>query len=230
VTAGIRHPLLEACGVEHAFGTREGPGPVGCLRPRQVHGREVARVTPERELWPEQADAVVCAVPGVSVAVVTADCVPVLLAACDGTAVAAVHAGWRGLAAGVVERGVGALRELSRPGALTAVVGPHIGSGAYEVDDPVLEALRARYAGAVDRATRPTRRGHAWLDLGALARHALLCAGLSPERVGATGGCTHAEPRRFHSYRRDGAGAGRLVHAIATRPPGRRLDRGEPRA
>jgi copper oxidase (laccase) domain-containing protein len=142
--------------------------------------------------------------------------VPILLAAPGARVVAAVHAGWRGLAAGVVEA---ALCELAaagaRPEALVAAVGPHIGACCYEVDEPVLGPLRARFGGRLDAATRATRPGHARLDLGALVREDLLRA-LAPEAVGAfPGACTRCDAERFESHRRDGARAGRMVHWVS---------------
>jgi YfiH family protein len=148
--------------------------------------------------------------------VVTADCVPILVASERGDAVAAIHAGWRGLARGVVGTGIDALRHAAPGAPLRAVVGPHIGPCCYEIDAPVIEALGAAFGAALADALAPARAGHARLDLAALARVALLRAGLAPQGVaGLPRSCTRCEPERFHSYRRDGARAGRLVHFIA---------------
>jgi purine-nucleoside/S-methyl-5'-thioadenosine phosphorylase / adenosine deaminase len=212
----LRHPLLAGCGVAHGFGLRDSPEPAGLLRPRQVHGAQVARAEACRADPPPRADAVVSRVPGVPVGVVTADCVPVLLAAEDGRAVAAVHAGWRGLALGVVSAGFDALRQEVDGGAIVGVIGPHIGPCCYEVDGPVLDALAQRFGADLDAALHPARPGHARLDLAALVRRDLERAGLAPARVGALRDCcTRCAPQRFHSYRRDGAHAGRLVHFVA---------------
>lgn len=211
----LREPLLAP---RHGFGVRGAPVPEGLVRPRQVHGVAVARGEQCRGPAPPEADAVVSAEPGLPVAVVTADCVPVLLAAADGSAVAAVHAGWRGLAAGVLETGVAALAELSGgpPGGFVAGIGPHIGRCCYEVDAPVLEALAQRHGAALEGATTPVREGHALLDLGVLAAAALARAGIPATAIGhGAEFCTHCDPTRFHSYRRDGPRAGRLVHFIA---------------
>jgi len=211
------HPLLAARGVEHGFGLRGSPLPGGLRRPNQVHGARI--VAAEACAGPSRpdADGVVSAVPGVRVAVVTADCVPILLAAPGGRAVAAVHAGWRGLAAGVVAAGVAALAELAPdPATAVAALGPHIGPCCYEVDDAVLDALRQQFGQSLDAALTPTRPGHARLDLGALARAALCAAGLPAAAVGSLRDtCTRCDGERFHSYRRDGPAAGRLVHFIA---------------
>jgi YfiH family protein len=215
----LRHPLLAERGIEHGFGTRVTVPPPNLRRVRQVHG---ARIAMERECLgptPPAADGIASASPGIPVAVFTADCVPILLATSCGTTVAALHAGWRGLAAGVVGAGVAAVRELAGgPSLLLAAIGPHIGACCYEVDAPVVAALRGRFAPALESALRPTRPGHAAIDLAALAREALVDAGLARDAVGVLlDACTGCDPQRFHSARRDGPGAGRLVHFIAAR-------------
>jgi len=214
----LRHPLLDQRGVVHGFGTRTTPAPAGLLRPRQVHGsRVVTGGACARDPAPE-ADAVVSGEAGIPVGVVTADCVPILLASESGRAVAAIHAGWRGLAQGVIAAGVDALRHLCPGEVLVAVVGPHIGPCCYEVDDPVLDTLAPEFPGGIGFALRPTGAGHARLDLGALAFRALELAGLSAAAQGALpDACTSCDARRFHSYRRDGPRAGRLVHHVAAR-------------
>jgi YfiH family protein len=222
--APLRHPLLEGCGVEHGFGMRGASDPGGVRRPVQVHGAGVA--TAEQCAAPNRvrADAVVSTAPGVRIGIVTADCLPVLLAAEDGTAVAAIHAGWRGLAQGVIEAGVAALQsraksDLGGRSRILAAIGPHVGPCCYEVDEPVLAALMPRFDAALDAALRPTRSGHALLDLGRLACQALLAAGLAPTGVGVLcSACTACDPGRFHSYRRDGSRAGRLLHFISASP------------
>jgi polyphenol oxidase len=212
----LEHRLLHACGVRHAFGTRGDAPPAALLRPRQVHGTRVV-LAPECADSPE-ADAVIARSGEPPVGVVTADCIPVLAACDDGSAVAAIHAGWRGLAAGVIEAGIDALRRARPRAVLRAAIGPHIGACCYEIDAPVLDALR-HFDADLDAAIRPTRPGHHRLDLGALARVALIRAGVSPEQVGALErACTSCDAERFHSYRRDGAHAGRLVHWIEPRP------------
>jgi YfiH family protein len=215
----LRHALLDAIGVEHGFGVRGLAPPSGLRRPQQVHGARVAQASACAGARPPQADAIVSALPGVPVGVVTADCVPILVAAEGGAAVAAIHAGWRGLANGVIAAGIEALRgEAGRDARLVAAVGPHIGGCCYEVDDPVLTALEPVFGGDLAAALRPARSGHAWLDLGRLARAALLRAGLAPSALGQLpGACTRCDPVRFHSYRREGAAAGRLHHHIAAR-------------
>jgi hypothetical protein len=126
----------------------------------------------------------------------TADCLPVALGA-NGV-VAMVHAGWRGLAAGVLEEGVRALRELDGDGDLVAVIGPGAGPCCYEVG----EEVHAAFGGAHGIGSPPSRR----IDLKAIARDRLLVAGVSEVRDVAA--CTICD-ERFFSYRREGARAGR---------------------
>ncbi len=210
----LRHPLLEVAGLDHGFGVRGVAAPPGVRRPRQVHGAAVcaaARCAPDA---PAEADAVLAVEPGVAVGVVTADCVPILAASDDGRAVLAIHAGWRGLARGVIETAIGALSGAAR-GRIVAAIGPHVGPCCYEVDEPVLAALAVRHAAALPAALRPSRAGHAWLDLGHLAQQALRAAGLASAAIGTLpGACTCCDRERFHSFRRDGPRAGRLHHFV----------------
>jgi hypothetical protein len=189
------------------------------LRPVQVHGRSV-EVVEELGRTLGEADAAVSVVPGAAVAVVTADCVPILMADEDGRRVAAVHAGWRGLAAGVVEAAVEALLESgSLPERLVAVVGPCIGACCYEVDAPVTAALSTRFGSGLAAVASASRPDHVWLDLAGLTRIALERAGVLPARISLLpDACTRCDATRFHSHRRDGARAGRMVHWIAAHP------------
>lgn len=162
----------------------------------QVHGQEIARF--DGALRPT-ADASVSTRPGEVCAVLVADCLPVLFADRAETCVAAAHAGWRGLAAGVLERTIEAMPVA--PGALMAWLGPAIGPTAFEVGEEVRDSFLSAHpeAGVAFRAQAPGR----WLaDLWQLARQRLAAAGVGAVHGGQ--GCTVAEPRRFYSYRRDG--------------------------
>jgi YfiH family protein len=213
----LTHPLLADAGVAHGFGQLGSPQPDGVIRPVQQHGREVAVVGDGGGIDPGEADAVISTISGVAVGVMTADCVPVLIAMDGGGVVAAVHAGWRGIAAGVVPSAFQAMvRFAAHPGRATAVIGPHIGACCYEVDAPVIERLRVRFSKLLDSVKTPVRPGHWMLDLGALVRVELVRAGVAPANLGSfPDACTCCDPARFHSHRRDGAGAGRLLHWIA---------------
>ena len=144
------------------------------------------------------ADASVARAPGTVCAVMIADCMPVLLCDRDGTTVANAHAGWRGLAAGVVENAVGAMGVAPRD--VIAYLGPCIGPQAFEVGADVLDAFVARDS-AAKSAFKPLREGKWLADLYALGRQALARAGVT--RVHGGGWCTYSDARRFYSYRRD---------------------------
>lgn len=169
---------------------------------RQVHGVVVADLDRSPAASPEPvADAAVTTRPGVVCVVRTADCLPVLFAAADGTAVAAAHAGWRGLAAGVLESTVAALRQRVAPAVtLRAWLGPAIGPGNFEVGEEVRAAFLATDAGA-DTAFVNGRPGRWQCDLYALARRRLAALGVTD--VSGGGLCTYADEARFYSYRRD---------------------------
>ena len=166
----------------------------------QVHGTAVAVVEGRQPVPRPVADAAVTMTPGVVIAVQTADCLPVLFADRRGRAVGIAHAGWRGLAAGVLEATLASLRDLGvATHDVIAWIGPGIGPRAFEVGADVYAAFCATDAGAA-AAFVAGRPGKWTADLGALARTRLAAAG-----VGAvTGGgfCTHDEPARFFSYRR----------------------------
>jgi len=222
--SGIGHPLLAEVGVPHGFAVGE-PRPPGVLLPRQVHGADVTGIR-LGALERTEADAILASAQpgrGGPVGVVTADCVPILAASVDGRVVAAVHAGWRGLAAGVVEVGISALLARACEGSsseagATAVVGPHIGPCCYEVDAVVVGPLEARFGRSlVATATTPSRPGHWRLDLGLLALADLERSGVANDRCASlSSACTACDPRGFESYRRDGPKAGRMLHYIAT--------------
>jgi YfiH family protein len=211
VSDWIQHPLLQRAGVSHGFGLRTSPARPGVRRAKQVHGAVVVSADEAGDLG--EADACVATRPGVSVGIVTADCVPVLVAAGD-RAVGAVHAGWRGLASGVIPRALEEIRRVAPGASLVAAIGPAIGPCCYEVDAPVIDAMRERFGEAAGPALGSGRAGHAQLDLTLLAREALRRGGVPEVSIGAVEACTHCDSERFHSFRRDGAGAGRLLSWI----------------
>ncbi len=175
---------------------------------QQVHGREVVEVTAAPVPDEPVADAAVTREPGRPLAILTADCLPVLFCDVAGGVVGAAHAGWRGLAAGVLERTVAAMGEA--PSRIVAWLGPCIGAPSYEVGAEVREAFLARDAGHADCFV-PTRPGHWLCDLAGLARRTLRGAGVG--RIDGGGFDTFADAR-FYSYRRDGAGSGRFASLI----------------
>jgi YfiH family protein len=196
------------------------------LAARQVHGADVfAPAEPERAAVARAGQALPAALPAADalvtaaravVTIRTADCVPILLVAPAAHAVAAVHAGWRGLLAGVVEAALATLA--TRHGApaadVRAAIGPAIGPCCYEFGAEHLDALAGRLGpDVIARAWRPSApRGH--LDLPAVARLALERAGVPGAAIAAVGPCTAHHPDELHSYRRDGAHAGRQLSYV----------------
>jgi len=173
----------------------------------QVHDRRVVTLpAPPDE---RRADAAIARRHGEICAVLTADCLPVLLCADDASEVAVAHGGWRGLAAGVVEACVRSFQ--APPARLLAWLGPAIGPRAFEVGPEVREAF-ADEDPACDEAFAPGAKPGKWLaDLYALARRRLAAAGVT--RVYGGGLCTYSDPDRFFSYRRDGR-CGRMASLI----------------
>lgn len=235
---GLHAGLLQASGlaglsgVRHAFETRQGdllsalPGPL--LRLRQVHGAEVLLVDASTDLEPlarprpedrPAADALVTALPGHTLAVATADCLPVLLADADTGVVAAAHAGWRGIALGVLPAtlAVMAREHGARPERCRAAIGPCIGADSYRVGSDVRTAfLAAGVPASVFRAAHDGDGHGEWsCDLLAAARSQLRACGVPGGAIDTAGGCTFSSPARFHSYRRDGETAGRMHSGIA---------------
>ena len=179
---------------------------------RQVHGADVIAADSIAAETPE-ADASVSRTSGRACAVLTADCLPVLFAARNGSAVGAAHAGWRGLAAGVLENTIAALG--MPPDQLLAWLGPAISQASFEVGPEVRDAFAAKDPRA-DEHFRTNANGRLQADLYGLARQRLCAAGVTAVYGG--GWCTFQENERFFSYRRDQA-CGRMATLIALEPP-----------
>lgn len=167
----------------------------------QVHGAAVARIEDRTSDAAPTADAAVSARAGEVCTVLTADCMPVLLCDETGRQVAIAHAGWRGMAAGVIENAVRAMDV--PPRSVLAWMGPAIGPEAFEVGPEVREAFVAADS-ASDAAFRPHAEGKFLADLYDLARRRLARAGVT--RVHGGGYCTWRERERFFSYRREKQG------------------------
>ncbi len=181
----------------------------------QVHGTDVrtidgpadpGRFTGDLLGW-EEGDGLATAAIATPLMVLGADCMPIVLWRADGAAVAAVHAGWRGLMAGIVANAVGALGRGSEIG---AAIGPCAGPCCYEVDDELRARFHADYGAAVVRARA--------VDLALAARTELERAGVPGADVHCDGSCTVCQPARFFSYRRDGAVTGRQAAVIWRAP------------
>ena len=171
----------------------------------QVHGTAV-RVSGETA--PTEADAAIARDPGATVAVLTADCLPILLCADLGDEIAAIHAGWRGLAAGIVAETIAGMK--TRPERLLAWLGPAISQPAFEVGGEVRAAFTDDDPEAAACFLR-NERGRWQADLYALARRRLEAAGV--DAVYGGGLCTFSDRARFFSYRRDGQ-CGRMATFI----------------
>ena len=188
----------------------------------QVHGAHIvdASVAPAREWSPPEADGAVCTGPGIVLAILSADCLPVLACSRDGRRIGAFHAGWRGLLAGVLERGIAAMGVAARE--ILVYLGPAIGPQRYVVGAEVRAAFLAQDpgAGAFFRAVEdmPAADAHAvpdkgrfLADLPGLARHRLRALGVTS--VTPSGLCTATDAARFFSHRRDGQ-TGRMASLI----------------
>jgi len=160
-------------------------------------------------------DAALTALRGVVLAVQTADCVPVLVADIESRAVAAIHAGWRGTAAGIVKIAVTRIIEKFHiaPKTLHAVIGPHIGVCCYEVGEDVVQAMPD---------TSAVETGEEWskphVNLAAANRRQLIDAGIPETQIETSSLCTKCREDLFHSYRRDGKRMGHLLSIIGLTP------------
>jgi YfiH family protein len=175
----------------------------------QVHGNRAVRFdSDEFDAGKPDADAVVADQPGSICVVRTADCLPVLLTARDGSEIAAIHAGWRGLVAGVIEETLKCMRTPANQ--QLAWLGPAISQPAFEVGDEVRQAF-VEVSTAAEAAFEPNSRGRWQADLYLLARQRLASAGL--DEVYGGGLCTFEDSSRFYSYRRD-KDTGRMVSFV----------------
>ncbi len=177
----------------------------------QVHGANVVQA--EQLAEPPQADGSVSRTTDRICVVRTADCLPVLLSNQSGTVVAAAHAGWRGLAAGVIENAVASMDVDATT--IMAWLGPAISQPSFEVGDEVRAEFMSHDA-ADSEFFVPNARGRWQADLYGLARRRLLDAGV--EQVYGGGYCTYQDQARFYSYRRD-PGCGRMVSFVSSAAP-----------
>ncbi len=227
-------PVLEAIPwLAHAFSVR-GSRPEAILRNemrvahpprtlRQIHGARVVRIDDGDDGpggagdGPPQGDVLVTDRPGVSLGVWVADCVPVLIADPASRAVAAVHAGWRGTVAGALAAAIASLRHIfgARPHDLRVAIGPSIGPCCFEVGDEVVAALLGADPGATDCVSPGPVRPH--VDLWEANRRQAIAAGATGALIETARLCTCCHGDLLESYRREGAGAGRMAAVIARR-------------
>jgi YfiH family protein len=225
-------PALEGIpALVHGFEQRMGPpgwetreegrrrvaaalGPHGRLQLlRQVHGVALHRAPWEAS---PEGDAALSEAPGLLLGIETADCLPVLIVDPARRAVAAAHAGWRGTALGVSRVAAEALvASGSDPAGLLAALGPAAGPCCYEVGEEVRTAFGETGAGFF----RPGPRGRPHLDVPAANRRQLEAAGLRPERIHQVDDCTLCRADLYHSYRREGAGGGRMISFVGFAGP-----------
>lgn len=208
--------------LDHGFGTRRAeswpPGGV-YANLRQIHSDKVVTVAGEgagSSCDLGEGDGLVTAAPGVWIGIRTADCVPVLIADPVRRAVGAVHSGWRGTAAGIAIRALGRLAAEfgSRVEDVRVAIGPAIGVCCYEVGAEVAEEFGAN--GVVVKRAGAERP---YLDLASTIERQMLTAGVRAEHLSRSLDCTKCDAgNRFHSYRRDGQTAGRMIAAIRIRP------------
>jgi polyphenol oxidase len=196
-------PLLERIPwIEHGFGTRRSPSSQDAMASlKQIHSA-IALVADRPEGCVGEGDALLTREPGVTVSVRTADCFPVLLVDMHHHAVAAVHAGWRGTADGVV---LEALRRMhaefdTNAVDISAAIGPGIGACCYQVGEEVGRRFGLTQAGRIDLAAENLRQ--------------LVQAGVPRESISIAGACTFCDPANFYSWRRDHDAAGRMISYV----------------
>jgi YfiH family protein len=195
---------------------REGIGKDPIARVHQVHGKTVCVVTPENFSEKPEGDGMVTADAGIMLAVASADCVPILMMDAAAKIVGAIHAGWRGVIAGIAEAGVRAIESLgAKPRDLRAALGPSIGQCCFEVD----EGLAHRFAREVEGAEHHAcagRPGKSHLDLRGIITDQLMRAGIPRESIMNVGPCTKCANDRFFSRRAD-ASSGLQISFIGIR-------------
>ena len=195
-----RHRLAQQAGLKEAN--------IGWLN--QVHGTDVVELSPGNIQTVPDADASYTRHPGIACAILTADCLPVVLADRAGTVVGAAHAGWRSLCGGVLENLIAAMAV--EPTELVAWLGPAIGPQKFEVGPEVREAFVAANPESDEAFTSEgARQGHYLADIYHLARIRLMAAGMMD--IHGVGLCTVSDTDRFYSYRRDGQ-TGRMATLV----------------
>jgi purine-nucleoside/S-methyl-5'-thioadenosine phosphorylase / adenosine deaminase len=201
------------------FAAAVGYAPGALYETSQVHDRAVCTIVAGDDVAAvrgREADALCTGLAGTAIGVRVADCVALLLADAQSGAVAAAHAGWRGVVRGVVEAAVDALLLAGggRVDSLAVAVLPHIEACCFEVGDDVAEAL---FEISPDPEVIDRSRQKPHVDLRSIVGSKLRELGVQPARIEHVRGCTRCEPERFSSFRRDGQRSGRHVAAIVAR-------------
>jgi hypothetical protein len=195
---------------------------IGCsgeppLRVHQIHGADVVSARANQAFNTDcKADALVSDDPHRVISIRTADCTPILLATPDSKIVAAVHAGWRGIIAGVIPAAVARMIELQpdlAPSDFLAAVGPCIGPAAFEVGPEVLAEFESAFGPEAPISRKSDGKGT--VDLPSAARRQLIAAGLRDHNIDGTDRCTYTHGKEFFSHRRDRGITGRMAAVIA---------------
>ena len=209
-------PLLQFDWLEHGFGNRLYQWPVSVTVLRQIHS-DIA-VNADLEGCPPEGDALLSG--GPKVGVKTADCVPILLVDERHRSVAAVHAGWRGTVARIAQKAIGRMSERwgTKTQDLHAAIGPGIGVCCYEVGPEVSAQFVKLFPERGDLGQRTK------IDLVEANRRQLAQAGVAAERIYAANLCTFCDAAQFHSFRRDGEAAGRMLSFIGRAEPRSRCE------
>lgn len=217
--------LNQLDGIVHGFGTKESSVPVEAWQAKQIHSDQIIELSGQSipESGSVEGDAIVTALQAQPIAIRTADCVPILMVAPDVPYIAAVHAGWRGMAAQIINKVIAALvnEKGAKPEELRVAIGPCISAQRYEVDDEVAKMFVGAPLAAplIDGASQgsplqSTGNGKYLLDLAQANRHCLLEDGVRPEHIDVIDLCTYEREDLFYSYRRDGDGTGRNISWI----------------
>jgi YfiH family protein len=204
------------------FAQAIGIDPQALVTLHQVHSNRVVVLAEDSDpeaLRGTQGDALITDRPQLPLAVITADCFPVLLVAPSRPVIGMVHSGRRGTAAEVVPTAVHRLcdRFGVQPAGVVVGIGPGIGGCCYEVNEASAAPFRARY-GLGDGVLRPSRADHFYLDLQRLIRLQLLAIGVPSQHIWCAHLCTACHPAWFYSYRREGARSGRMLNVAMIRP------------
>lgn len=206
MSAVLTSPLLAHLKwIEHGFGTRHAEIDQSAMASvQQIHSG--TSLTAEYSGRAGEGDALVTRTPDLAVSIRTADCFPILLADAETRAVAAIHAGWRGTAAGIVRSALDRMHAEfgTDPVNVYAAIGPGIGVCCYEVGVEVARQFGVPVAGKIDLAVENRRQ--------------LVAGGVNPDRIDRVGGCTFCSPGLFFSWRRDQDRAGRMISFIRVIP------------
>jgi len=206
--------LSQIPGIRHGFGTRNDTElPKNLVTAKQVHEASILHVTATPSSEPQGFDILVTDQKGIAIAVKTADCLPILMVEPKAELVAAVHAGWRGTVARVVEKAVATLCSLGgRMENLRVSLGPNMKGSCYEVEQDVVSVIEKEFRGWPVLTRKNETK---WLlDVAQINQKQLQGMGLLAEQIEHRNLCTHCQTELFYSYRRERERAGRMINYI----------------